>query len=217
MKALSQLLPNRVLFLLSVLLTIPHIILFLDSTFPGPACKNYAFLNLARSRNILYLGSIYSAAISTWAPNAKYGDFFSYHPSPSKLNEVPVETRTSPAMARENSRYLCILKVVLLSELTVAIDLSWAWYQAVKHAWSMPVVTELGNFHKSMSTMMFPLMVSWLTMMWALGNFIALAALANLIGVGEEAGVVQLVRRDRNSRGLQDDKEELSSEASDLG
>ena len=217
MKAPSQILPNRMLLLLSVLLTIPHIILFLDSTFPGPVCKNYAFLDLARSRSVLYLGSLYSAAISIWALNTKYGDFFSYHPSTPKLNRVSVETSTSPAIARENSRYLCVLKVVLLSELTVAIDLSWAWYQAVKHAWSMPVVTELGNFHKFMSTMMFPLMVSWLTMMWALGNFIALAALANLIGVGEEAGVVQLVRRDRNSRGLQDDKEELSSEASDLG
>ena len=205
------------LLLLSVLLTIPRIILFLDSTFPGPVCKNYAFLDFARSNRLLYIGSLYSAAISSWALNAKYGDFFSYHPSPPKLNEVLVETRTSPAIARENSRYLCVLKVVLLSDITIAIDLSWAWYQAVKHAWSMPVVTELGNFHKSMSTMMFPLMVSWLTMMWALGNFIALAALAKLIGVGEEIGVVQLVRRDRNSRGLQDDKEELSSEASDLG
>ena len=217
MKALSQLLPKRVLLLVSVLLTIPHIILFLDSTFPAAVCKDYAFLDLARSRSVLYLGSFYSAAISIWALNAKYGDFFSYHPSPPKQNGVPVETRTSPAMAREKSRYLCILKVVLLSDITLAIDLSWAWYQAVKHAWSMPVVTELGNLHKFMSSMMFPLMVSWLTMMWTLGNFIALAALANLIVVGEEAGVVQLVRRDRTPGGLQDDKEELPFEANDLG
>ena len=217
MKALSQLLPKRVLLLVSVLLTIPHIILFLDSTFPAAVCKDYTFLEFARSNKFLYLGSLYSAAISIWALNAKYGDFFSYHPSPSKLNEVSVETRTSPAMAREKSRYLCVLKVVLLSDTTIAIDLSWAWYQAVKHAWSMPVVTELGNFHRFMSSMMFPLMVSWLTMMWTLGNFIALAALANLIRVGEEAGVLQLVLRNRISRGLQDDKEELPFEASDLG
>ena len=217
MKALSQLLPNRVLLLLSVLLTIPHIILFLDSTFPAAVCKDYAFLDFARSRSVLYLGSLYSAAISIWALNAKYGDFFSYHPSSSMLNGASFKIETSPTMAREQPRYLCVLKVVLLSDTTIAIDLSWVWYQAVKHAWSMPVVTELGNFHKFMSTMMFHLMVSWLTMMWALMNFIALAALANLIGVGEEAGVLQLVLRDRISCGSQDDKEELSSEASDLG
>lgn len=215
MKAPPQILPNRMLLLLSVFLTIPHIILFLDTTFPDPVCKNYVFLDLARSRSVLYLGSLYSAAISTWALTAKYGDFFSYGPSPSKLNGIPVKTRTSPAMAREDSRYLCVLKVVLLSEITLAIDLSWAWYQAVKHAWSLPVVTEIGKFHKFMSTMMFPLMVSWLTMMWALGNFIALAALGSMIAVGKEAGVEQVVRWDRKSRGLQGDKEELSFEATD--
>lgn len=124
MKVPPQILPNRMLLLLSVFLTIPHIILFLDSTFRGPVCKNYAFLDFARSNNLLCLGSLYSAAILTWALSAKRGNFFSYRPRPPKLNEVPVKTRTSPAMARENSRYLCVLKVVLLSEITLAMDFS---------------------------------------------------------------------------------------------
>ena len=176
MEAPPQVLPKTMLLLFSVFFTIPHIIVFLDSTFPAAMCKKYAFLDLARSRSVLYLGSLYSAAISTWALTAKYGDFFSYGPSPSKLNGVPVETSTSPAMARENARYLCVLKVVLLLEVILAMDLSWAWYRAVTHAWSLPVVTEIGNFHKFLSTMMFCLMFSWFTMMWMLGNFIALAA-----------------------------------------
>ena len=204
------------LLLLSIFVTIPHIILFLDSTFPGPVCKNYAFLDYARSKTLLYLGSLCSAAILTWGLSANRGDFFSYSPSPPELNEVPVKTRTSPAMARENSRYLCVLKVVLLSEITLAIDLSWAWYRGVVHAWGLPVVTEMGNFHKFMSTMMFPLMASWLTMMWAFGNFIAFGVLCNLIVVGKDAGVELIVRSDRSSSGLQDDKKELFFEASDL-
>ena len=208
MKAPLQVLPNRMLLLFSVFLTIPHIILFLDSTFPDPVCKNYVFLDSARSKNLLYLGSLYSAAILTWALSARRDDFFSYRPRPPKLNEVPVKCRTPPAMARENSRYLCVLKVVLLSEITLAIDLSWAWYRGVVHAWSLPVVTEIGNFHKFMSTMMFPFMVAWLTMMWALGNFIAFMAFGNLIVLGIEAGVEQVVRWDRSSRSLQNDKKE---------
>ena len=216
MEAPPQILPNRMLLLLSVFVTIPHIILFLDSTFPGPVCKNYAFLDYPRSKTLLYLGSLYSAAILTWALFAKCGDFFSDRPSPSKANGVPVESMTTPAVARENSRYLCVLKVVLLSQTTLAIDLSWAWYRGVVHAWGLPVVTEVGNFHKFMSTMMFPLMASWLTIMWALGNFIAFGAVCKLIVVGKDAGVELVVRSNRSSSGLQDDKKELFFEASDL-
>ena len=203
------------LLLSSVFLTIPHIILFLDSKFPAAGCKDHAFLDLARSKPLLYLGSLYSAAISKWALSAKHGDFFSNHPSPSRTNGVPVESMTNPAMARENSRYLCVLKVVFLSQITLAIDLSWAWYRGVVHAWSLPVVTDMGNFHKFMSTMMFPLMASWLTMMWALGNFVAFGVLCNLMVVGKDACVAQLVRWDRGPHGSQDDKKERSFEASD--
>ena len=208
MKAPLHGLPNRILLLFSVFLTIPHIILFLDTAFPDSVCKNYAFLDPAREQNLLYLGSLYSAAISTWALLAKHGDFFSHRPRPPKPSGVPIETRTSPTMARENSRYLCILKMALLSEFTLAMDLSWAWYRGVVHAWSLPIVTEIGSFHKFMSTMMFPLMVSWLTMMWALGNLIAFMAFGNLIVLGIEAGVEQVVRWDRSSRSLQNDKKE---------
>lgn len=200
--------PDRVLLLFSVILIIPHIVLFLDSAYPAAVCKNYTFLDPARSTILLCLGSFCSAAISTWALFAKHGDFFSYHPPHPKQDGVTVKARTSPAIARELSRYLCVLKIVLLSELTLAIDLSWAWYRGVVYAWSLPVVTEIGNFHKFMSMMMFPLMVWWLTMMWALGNFIAFGALCNLIVVGKEAGVEQVVRWDRSSRSLQNDKKE---------
>lgn len=124
-------------------------ILLLDSTFLDPVCKNYVFLDSARSKNLLYLGSFYSAALLTWALFATRGDFFSYRPRPPKLNEVSVKPRTSPTMSEENSRYLCILKVVLLSEITLTMDLSWAWYHAVIHAWSLPVVTDIGNFISS--------------------------------------------------------------------
>ena len=208
MKAPLHGLPNRILLLFSVFLTIPHIILFLDTAFPDSVCKNYAFLDPAREQNLLYLGSLYSAAISTWALLATHGNFFSHRPSPSKPSGVPVKTRTSPTMAREKSRYLCILKMALLSEITLAMDLSWAWYRGVVHAWSLPVVTEIGIFHKFMSTMMFPLMISWLTMMWALGNFIPFMAFGNLMSVGLEAGVEQVVRWDRSSRRLEDNKKE---------
>ena len=53
---------------------------------------------------------------------------------------------------------------------------------------------------------MFPSMVSWLTMMWALGNFIALMAFGNLIVLGIKAGVEQVMRGDRSSRSLRNDK-----------
>ena len=200
MKALLQGLPNRVLLLLSIIFTIPHIVLFLDSTFPATMCKNYASLDPARSRIILYLGSLYSTTISAWAISAKYGNFFSYQPSASKLNGVPVP----PARARENSRYLCVLAMVLLSEITLAMDLSWAWYQGVTHMWSLVVLMGIGKADKLMFTLCF----LWFTMMWALGNFIAFMALCNMIVLGLEAGVEQIVRWDRSSRRLENDKKE---------
>ncbi len=98
--------------------------------------------------------------------------------------------------------------MVLLSEITLAMDLSWAWYQGVIYAWSLPLVTQIGIFHKLMSMMMFPMCLSWLTMMWALGNFIPFMALCNLIVLGIEAGVEQIVRWDRSSRRLENDKKE---------
>ena len=196
--------PNRVLLLFSIFLTIPHIVLFLDSTFPAAVCKNYAFLDLARSRNLLYLGSLYSAAISTWAISAKYSDFFQYQPSAPKLKGVPVPTRTSPAMARENSRYLCVVKMVLLSAITLAVDLSWAWYQGVTCAWSLVLLMGTGNVDK----LMFALCVLWFTMMWTLGNLIPLMAFGNMMSLGFEAGVEQVARWDRSSRWLENEKKE---------
>ena len=196
--------PDRILLLFSVFLTIPHIVLLLDSMFPAAVCKTYAFMDPARSRSLLYLGSLYSTAISTWALSAKHDDFFSYQPSPPKHNGVPNKIKTSPAMAREKSRYLCVLKIALLSEITLAMDLSWAWYQGVRYAWSLLSVMEISNVDK----LMFTLCALWLTMMWALGNFIPLLALCNLIVLGIEAGVEQIVRWDRNSRQLENDKQE---------
>ena len=204
MKTPLQCPPNRVLLLFSIFLTIPHIILFLDSTFPAAVCKNYAFLDSARSRKLLYLGSLYSAAISTWAISAKHGDFFSYQPSAPKQNDVCVTARTSPAMARENSRYLCVLKMVILSEITLAMDLSWAWYQGVTYAWSLVVLMGTGNVDK----LIFTLCVWWFTMMWALGNLIPPMAFGNMMVLGVEAGVEQVARWDRSSRRLENDKEE---------
>ncbi|KAK0507555.1 hypothetical protein JMJ35_010078 [Cladonia borealis] len=195
---------NRVLLLFSIFLTVPHIILFLDSTFPAAVCKNHAYLDLARNRNLLYLGSLYSAAISTWALSAKYGDFFSCQPGPPRLNGVPVTIRTSPAMAREKSRYHCVLKMVLLADITLAIDLSWAWYQGVTHMWSLVLVMGTGNIDK----LMFTLCVLWLTMMWTLGNIIPLMAFGNMMSLGFEAGVEQVARWDRSSRRLENEKKE---------
>ena len=196
--------PNQVLLLFSIFLTIPHIISFLDSTFPAAVCKNHAYLKLAISKNLLYLGSLYSVAISTWALSAKHRDFFSHQPGPPKLNGVPVTIRTSPAMVREKSRYLCVLKMILLSEITLAMDLSWAWYQGVTHMWSLVLVMGIGNLDK----LMFALSALWFTMMWALGNFITFMALCNMIVLGLEAGVEQIVRWDRSSRRLENDKKE---------
>ncbi len=200
--------PNQMLLLFSAFLTIPHIILFLDSTFPGPVCKDYAFLNVARNRDLLYLGSLYSAAISTWALFANHGDFFSCHLSSPKLNGNPIKIRTSPDMARENSRYLCVLTMALLSEITLAMDLSWAWYQGVIYVSSLPLVTEIGDIHKLMSMMVFPSCNLWLTMMWTIGNLIPFMALGNLVLVGIEADVKQVVRWDRSSRRLGNYKKE---------
>lgn len=203
--------PNRVLLLFSIILTIPHIVLFLDSIFPAAVCKNYAFLDPARSRILLCLGSFYSAAISTWSLSAKYKDFFSYHPSPPKQNGIPNKISTSSTMASEKSRYLCVLTMTLLSELTLAMDLSWAWYQDVIYTWSLwslPLVTEIGAFYKLMSMMMFPMCVLWLTMLWTLGNLIPFMAFGNLMSVGLEAGVEQVVRWDRSSRRLENDKKD---------
>ena len=200
MEAPLQCPPNRVLLLFSIFLTIPHIVLFLDLTFPAAVCKNYAFLDSARNRNLLYLGSLYSTAISAWAISAKYGDFFSYQPSASKLNGVPVP----PARARENSRYLCVLKMVLLSGIPLAMDLSWAWYQGVTYAWSLVVLMGTGNVDK----LIFTLCVLWFTMMWTLGNLIPLMAFGNMMSLGFEAGVEQVARWDRSSRRLENDKEE---------
>ena len=142
---------SRVLLLLSIILTIPHIILFLDTIFPAAVCKNYASLDPARSRIILYLGSLYSTAISAWAIFAKFGDFFSYQPRASKLNGVPVP----PARARENSRYLRVLAMVLLAGIALAIDLSWAWYQGVTHMGSLVVLMGAGNVDKLIFTLCF--------------------------------------------------------------
>ena len=193
---------NRLLLFFSIILTIPHIVLFLDSTFPAAVCKNHAYLDLARNRNLLYLGSFYSAAISTWALSAKYDDFFSYPPGPSRLNGVPVTIRTSPALGSENSRYLCALAMVLLSEITLAMDLSWAWYQGVTHMWSLVLVVGMGNVDKLMFTLCF----LWFTMMWTLGNLLPLMAFGNMMSLGFEAGVEQVARWDRSSRRLENEK-----------
>ena len=191
---------SRVLLLFSIIFTIPHIVLFLDSIFPATMCKNYAFLDPARSRILLYLGSFYSTAISAWAISAKYCDFFSYQPSASKLNGVPVP----PARAREHSRYLCVLAMVLLSEVTLAMDLNWAWYQGVTHMWSLVVLMGIGKADELMFTLCF----LWFTMMWALGNIIPLMAFGNMMSLGFEAGVEQVARWDRSSRRLENGKKE---------
>ena len=208
MKAPLHGLPNRILLLFSVFLTIPHIILFLDTAFPDSVCKNYAFLDPAREQNLLYLGSLYSVAISTWALLATHDNFFSHRPSPPKPSGVPVKTRTSPTMTRENSRYICILKMALLSEFTLAMDLSWAWYQGVTYAWNLTLATETGGFDRLMSVTVFAMGVLWFTMMWTLGNFIPFMAFGNLMSVGFEAGVEQVVRWDRSPRRLEDNKKE---------
>ena len=181
--------PNRVLLLFSMILTIPHIVFFLDSTFPAAVCKNYAFLDPARSRTLLYLGSLYSVAISIRALSASYGDFFPYHPSPPKHNGVSNKIRTSSAMARERSRYLCVFKMVLLSAITLAMDLSWVWYQGVTYAFGLTLATRNGDIDKPMSMVVFAMCVLWLTTMWALGNLIPFMAFGNLMSVGSEAGV----------------------------
>ena len=170
------------LYLFSLFLTISHVVLFIDST-------NHAFLDSARSENLLYLGSLYSAAISTWALSVKHDDFFSYRPNPPKHNGVPNNIKTSPAMAREKTRYLCVLHMVMLSAITLNMDLNRAWCQGVIFARSLPLVTEIGAFHK-----MFPMCVSWLTMMWMLGNLIPLMAFGNVMSVGFEAGVEEVAR-----------------------
>ena len=200
MEAPLQGLPNRVLLLFSIILTVPHIVLFLDSTFPAAVCTNFAFLDPARSRVVLYLGSFHSAAISTWALFAKHGDFFSYPPGPSRLNGVPVP----PARAREISRYLCVLIMVLLAGITLAMDLSWAWYQGVTHMWSLVVLMGIGKADK----LIFTLCVLWFTMIWTLGDLLPLMAFGNMMSLGFEAGVEQVARWDRSSRRLENEKKQ---------
>ena len=61
-----------------------------------------------------------------------------------------------------------------------------------------------GNVDK----LMFTLCVLWFTTMWTLANLLSLMAFGNMMSLGFEAGVEQVARWDRSSRGLENDKEE---------
>ena len=156
--------------------------------------------NETLARTLLYLGSAYSGAFLIWTLSSKHDDYFSAEAdngtSTSSLR-VTSKANASPRPANRTSRYLGLLAMAIMSETILLIDISWVWYQGVKWAWSLPILTQAGAAFEWSSRLVFPVYALWFTFMWGVGNLFGLMALGQILSIGRDAEVEEVVRWNR--------------------